>query len=58
MAHCLELIVRDLADLWHLFGTKLDWLLREHEVGDIFEGWNDKAVAAKLDGFKEFYITR
>jgi hypothetical protein len=52
---CLEAITKDLAVLLSIYHDKLVWLIREHEVGDVFAGWSDSEVAEVLDHCKIFY---
>jgi len=52
---CLEQVAQDIRVLFPLFGRKLLWLLREHEVGDVFEGWAEEEVEALLRKLKAFY---
>jgi hypothetical protein len=46
---CLELVARDVKDMFTLFDKKLQWLKQEDEVGDIFAGWDasDKDVVLR-----------
>jgi len=55
---CLELVARDLRDLFLLFHSKLRWLVREEQVGDIFTGWPENEVRAVLAHLKDFYNSR
>ena len=55
---CLELVVRDLRQLFGLFHEKLLWVVKEDETGDIFKGWEKAEVRAVLAHFKNFYNDR
>jgi hypothetical protein len=52
---CVELIARDLRDLFNLYSQKLRWVLAEEEIGDVFAGWNAVEVHSILKHFKDFY---
>jgi hypothetical protein len=53
----LDLVAWDAKTLFELFHEKLSWVLREAEIGDIFDSaeWKEEDVAALLAMFKHFY---
>jgi hypothetical protein len=58
VAHCLELVAADLHALFSLYAKKAQFLLQENEVGDMFEGMDEAAVARELQKLGYFYSTR
>lgn len=54
---CLDLLARDLQELFLLYAEKLQWLLEEQEAsgGNFFEGWTVEEVEAVTSRFKQFY---
>ena len=52
---CSELIATDVRQLFHLYHEKLRWLVREEELGDIFEGWSPNEVKALLAQLISYY---
>jgi hypothetical protein len=36
---CLELIAKDIRQLFILYHEKIRWIIREEEIGDLFEAW-------------------
>lgn len=55
---CVELVARDLRDLFLLYEDKLRWVVTEEEVGDLFEGWDEAEVRAVLSHFRNYYNDR
>ena len=53
----LDLVARDAKVLFELFHEKLSWVLREAEIGDLFDSaeWKEEDVTALLAMFKRFY---
>lgn len=47
----LELIAHDAYELYQDLKVKIQWVVKEDEVGDIFQNWNRKDI----DGFL-YYI--
>lgn len=61
VAGCLELVARDLKELFVAYYDKLHWLLLEEEQGfgrELFEGWKLEEVEAVFGHFKSFYDDR
>ena len=57
----MELVARDLKDLFTMYYAKLRWLLLEEEGGNnsgLFEGWRIDEVEAVLSHLKTFYDER
>jgi len=52
---CLDIVARDLRELFHMYGRKLHWLMQEQEVGDVFEGWSDEEIDTLLQRLKKGY---
>ena len=52
---CVELIATDVRQLFHLYHEKLRWIVREEQVGDIFEGWAPAEVKALLAQLISYY---
>ena len=55
---CLELLARDIRELFLLFHTKLRFVVKEDATGDLFQDWNESEVRAILQHFKAFYNDR
>lgn len=55
---CLELLARDVRELFLLFHTKLRFVVKEEATGDLFQDWNESEVRAILQHFKSFYNDR
>ena len=58
---CMELVARDLKDLFTMYYEKLRWLLLEEEGGNnagLFEGWRIDEVDAVLAHLRSFYDER
>ena len=57
----MELVARDLKDLFTMYYAKLRWLLLEEEGGNyvgLFEGWRIDEVEAVLTHLTTFYDER
>ena len=52
---CSELLAADIRQLFLLYHEKLRWVVREEEVGDIFEGWSPADVKALLLQLISYY---
>lgn len=55
---CLELLVKDIDELFTLYESKLKWLLEGKVVSDVFTGWKREEVTSVLKHFKRFYHDR
>ncbi len=53
----LDLVALDIKTLFELFHEKLSWVLREAEIGEIFDSaeWKEEDVTALMAMFKHFY---
>jgi hypothetical protein len=61
LSGCIELVARDLKDLFTAYFEKLQWLLAEEESGqntELFAEWKAEEVEAVLEHFKSFFDDR
>ena len=55
---CLELVARDLRELFLLFHSKLRFVVSEAALGDLFAAWPEAEVRAVLQHLKAYYNDR
>jgi hypothetical protein len=48
----LELLANDLQELFENLSSKLKWLIKEDEVGDIFQDWKKEETLSVLKHLK------
>lgn len=54
----MELIAHDIYELFQDLRIKINWLLQENEVGDIFASWKEQEIAAYLGYIKMIFNDR
>lgn len=58
VAASLSLVAQDLRELFDVYGGKALFVLQEHEVGDLFEDWDQQDASNVLKRLKEGFETR